>query len=99
MWHAILGVIDSQNRWKVLEQDPSGGWITFNTGLSWSSWSGQDVTVQVADAGNGQTHVTAGGKIARRGLASAQLISWGEKGRLVKSLLAGLDAALGAPAR
>ncbi len=98
VWQAVLDVIGRQPRWKVLAQDPAAGTVTFNTGLSFWSWSGQDMTVQVADAGGGRSAVRVGGQIARRGLSTVQAVSWGEKGRIAKKLLQQLDAALGAPA-
>ncbi len=94
-WHALLGVIGNQGGWQVLDQDPAAGTVTFNTGASMSSWSGQDMTVQISDLGDGRSHVTVDGSIARRGLSSFQLMAWGEKGRIARTVLQRLDEALG----
>jgi hypothetical protein len=68
--------------------------VRFNTGLSIWSWSGQDMEAATAAAGTGST-LTIGGKVARRGASSIQVVSWGEAGRIAKKLKEGVDAALG----
>ncbi len=96
IWQALFGVIHNQGSWQVLTQDPAAGTVTFNTGTSMSSFAGQDLTVRISDLGDGRSHVTVDGGIARRGLSSFQVFSWGEKGRMVQAVLRRLDEALGA---
>jgi hypothetical protein len=94
-WRALLGVIGGEGKWQVLEQDPAAGTVTFNTGTSMSSWYGQDMTVHISDLGDGRSRVTVGGSIARRGLSTFQVYSWGEKGRIARMVLQRLGDALG----
>lgn len=92
---AVLAVVDDRGRWKLQADEGPGGAVRFNTGLSMSSWSGQDMAALTAADGAGST-LTISGQVAQRGLGSIQQVSWGEAGRIAKKLKAGVDAALAA---
>lgn len=73
----------------VIHSDKASGQLSFNTGRSMSSWSGQDLTATVVPAGAG-SQLIMGGSIARGGNpfgGGSQLGSWGEKGRLIKTFV------------
>jgi hypothetical protein len=91
--HAVLSVVEQRARWTLQEDQGPGGAVRFNTGLSIWSWSGQDMEAVTAPANNGST-LTVGGHVARRGMSSVQLVSWGEAGRVAKKLKQGVDAVL-----
>jgi len=84
---------------KSIEQvDPATRTIYFNTGMSIWSWNGQNMTVQVADAGDGGSRLEVGGRIKRSGLSSIQVVSWGEAGRVAKKFAKRVREQLGASA-
>ena len=78
--------------------DPASRTVYFNTGLSWSSWTGQNVTATVADdpAGGSLVHIDA--KLAKRGMSSIQMIDWGESKRVAGKVVKALHRHLGASA-
>jgi hypothetical protein len=79
--------------YNTLNSSPESGVMTFNTGRSMSSWAGQDLTATMVETGNGSTTVIMGGSLARHG-AQIQLVSWGEKTRLINKWLDALGEAL-----
>jgi hypothetical protein len=97
-WQALREVIAQTKRWSIREEDASAGVLTLNTGISMRTWSGQDVKVQVAAMPDGGSQVYVDADIARRGLASFQVVDWGEGDRVTKKLLAQLDWAIRPPA-
>jgi hypothetical protein len=94
----VLGVIGQHGRWTVQADGGPNAQVHFNTGLSIWSWSGQDMVVTTSADGETGSRLEVGGAIARRGMSSIQLVSWGEAGRIAKKLAAEVDAALGAGA-
>jgi hypothetical protein len=72
----------------VLNSDPNSSTISFNTGRSWSTWHGQDLSASLFDEG-GTTKVVVGGSLARRGsaLGDQQMFGWGEKKKLSERFL------------
>src|SRR3954447_16434307 len=90
--HAI-----AQQMAKSIDQvDPATRTIYFNTGMSLSSWNGQNVTARVADAPHGGSLLEVGTQVKRSGLSSFQLVSWGEGGRVSRKFANGVRDHLGA---
>jgi hypothetical protein len=79
--------------------DPGARTIYFNTGMSMSSWNGQNVTATVADDPAGGSTLTVTAQVARRGLSSFQLVSWGEGNRVARKFVAGVRSRLAQPAQ
>lgn len=93
-WNALRAVIAELN-YKDVVENPSAGTIEFRTGLSWSSWQGQQMTATVREAGPNATQVALTGGVALK----VQVTSWGEKKRIASKVLAGIESKLaGAPA-
>lgn len=78
--------------------DPATRTIYFNTGLSWSSWTGQNVTASVLDDPSGGSLVRIEAKLAKRGMSSVQMIDWGESKRIAGKVIKGLHRQLGTAA-
>lgn len=82
--------------YNILQSDMASGTISFNTGRSFKSWAGQDLTATLI--GNSQrTKVIVGGSIAKGGNplgGGSQLMAWGEKEALSKQFLAALGETL-----
>lgn len=81
--------------YSVKNSDPQSGVVSFNTGMSIWSWSGQDITVTVIRGSSGSRVALAGG-LAKRGLSKVQVVGWGEKDRVVKRFLDTLDQTVAA---
>src|SRR3954464_3943850 len=78
--------------YKDVREDPAAGTIEFRTGLSWSSWRGQEMTATVREAGPDSTVVSlAGGRALK-----VQATSWGEKKRMREEVLSQVEQRLGA---
>jgi hypothetical protein len=93
-WSALRAVIAELN-YKDVVENPSAGTIEFRTGLSWSSWQGQQMTATIREAGPNATQVSLTGGVALK----VQVTSWGEKKRIAAKVLAGIESKLaGAPA-
>ena len=97
VWEALEQAVAGL-KYEVRERDGASRLLEFNTGLSLWSWSGQDLEARVMDEGQGTTRLVLTGKIARRGLSSFQVVSWGEKGRVARKVLARVGEQLGAGA-
>lgn len=69
----------------VLNSDSQSSTISFNTGRSFSTWNGQDLSASLFDEG-GTTRVVVGGTLAKGGSAltgsGSQVFAWGEKKKL-----------------
>lgn len=81
--------------YNIIESKPEAGILSFNSGRSMKSWSGQDMTATVLDAGAGKCRVVLGGATAMRGNpfgGGGQLITWGEKGDVANRFLQKLGA-------
>ena len=93
VWDALRQTI-ADLRYKDVNENPQAGTIEFRTGLSWSSWRGQQMTGTVREAPPGQTTLTLTGGLALK----VQATSWGEKKRLAQKVIAGVQQRLGVPA-
>jgi hypothetical protein len=78
--------------YKDVREDPAAGTIEFRTGLSWSSWRGQQMTATVREAGPDATVISLAGGLALK----VQATSWGEKKRIAKKVLSQVEQRLGA---
>jgi hypothetical protein len=81
--------------YSVRSSDSPSRIVSFNTGMSWRSWSGQDMTVSVIEQAGG-TRVTLTGGLAKKGtvITGGQLVAWGEKGTVSRRFLEALDRAV-----
>jgi hypothetical protein len=93
VWDALRQTV-ADLRYKDVNEDPQAGTIEFRTGLSWSSWRGQQMTATVRSADPDATVVSLAGGLALK----VQATSWGEKKRIAKKVLAGVEQRLAAPA-
>ena len=89
VWEALRQTIADLN-YKDVNENPSAGTIEFRTGLSWSSWRGQQMTATVRDAGNGQSTLSLTGGLALK----IQATSWGEKKRIAEKVIQGTQQRL-----
>jgi hypothetical protein len=80
-------------RYKDVNENPQAGTLEFRTGLSWSSWRGQQMTATVREATPGQTTLSLTGGVALK----VQVTSWGEKKRIAEKVVAGVQQQLAAP--
>ena len=93
VWDALRQTV-ADLRYKDVSENPSAGTIEFRTGLSWSSWRGQQMTAVVHDLGNGQATLTLSGQLALK----VQATSWGEKKRIAQKVIGGVQQRLGTAA-
>jgi hypothetical protein len=93
VWEALRGAIADLNYTDVVES-PDAGTIEFRTGISMSSWRGQQMTATVREAGPGSTQVSLTGGVALK----VQLTSWGEKKRIAKKVLSKVAQRVESPA-
>lgn len=80
VWDALRATITDLG-FKDVKEDRAVGLVEYRTGLSLSTWRGQQMTAVVRDVG-GSTVVSLKGHVA-----FPQLISWGEKKRLAVKVL------------
>ena len=92
VWEALRQTV-ADLRYKDVNENPSAGTIEFRTGLSWSSWRGQQMTATVRDLGNGQSVLTLTGGLALK----VQATSWGERKRISQKVIQGVEQRLGTP--
>lgn len=93
VWEALRQTI-AELRYKDVNEDASAGTIEFRTGLSWSSWQGQQMTATMRETSPGMTQVSLAGGLALK----VQVTSWGEKKRIARKVLAGIERKVGAAA-
>jgi hypothetical protein len=91
VWGALQQTVADLG-YKDVREDPGAGTIEFRTGLSWSSWRGQQMTATVREAGPDATVVSLTGGLALK----VQATSWGEKKRIAKKVLSKVEQRLGA---
>lgn len=76
--------------YQVIASDPGSGILSFNTGRSMRSWSGQDMSATfIAEQGD-KCKVVLGGGTAMRGNpfgGGGQVAAWGEKGTVAERFL------------
>jgi hypothetical protein len=92
VWDALRATIASLS-YKDVQEDAEARSIDFRTGMSLWSWQGQNMTATVRDIGAGQTEVAVTGNLALK----VQVTSWGEKKRIAKKVLAGVQQHLATP--
>jgi hypothetical protein len=93
VWDALRQTV-AEFRYKDVREDPSAGTMEFRTGLSWSSWRGQQMTATVRELSPGQTQLTLTGGLALK----VQVTSWGEKEKIANKVHGDVARRLGAPA-
>lgn len=71
----------------ILSSQPDAGILSFNTGRSMKSWTGQDLSSTAISVAENITKIVVGGSLAVRGSGPMQLGSWGEKANLSKKFL------------
>jgi hypothetical protein len=91
VWEALRETV-TDLRYKDANENPQAGTIEFRTGLSWSSWRGQQMTATARSAGPDATVVSLTGGLALK----VQATSWGEKKRIAKKVLSGVEQRLAA---
>ena len=82
VWEALRQTI-ADLRYKDVSENASAGTIEFRTGLSWSSWRGQQMTATVRETSPGRTTLSLTGGVALK----VQLTSWGEKKRIAEKVI------------
>lgn len=70
--------------------------LVLDTGISWRSWSGQRVGVDIGAAGEGSSTLTLSADMERRGLSALQILDWGEGDAVVADFLEAVDRHTGA---
>ena len=91
VWEAVRETV-ADLRYKDVNENPQAGTIEFRTGLSWSSWRGQQMTATVRPAGPDATVLSLEGGLALK----VQATSWGEKKRIAKKVVSGVEQRLAA---
>jgi len=95
LWQACIQSVGLLG-YTVMHSDSSAKSVSFNTGRSMSSWAGQDLNATVISRGS-DSHLVMGGSLATRGNlfgGGSQVVSWGEKGQLIKAFVAKVAAVL-----
>lgn len=77
----------------VQSVDQANGLVKFETGVSWSSWAGQSMSVHVMSVGR-RVQVSIGGTMKAHG-AQVQVVDWGEAAKIAHTVFGRLDATLG----
>lgn len=93
LYAALLRTV-SELGYSVSNTDSGSGTISFSTGMSMRSWSGQNMTVTVFALSEGESKVVVGGKREQKGNpfgGGGQVFDWGEKGKITRKLLEHLD--------
>jgi hypothetical protein len=75
--------------YKVDSLDKANGLISFKTGMSWKSFSGQEMSVMLIDNGDGSIEASISGKRNQAGVFQAT--DWGEASGIAKKTLAKMD--------
>jgi hypothetical protein len=86
VWAALREVV-AELKYKDVREDPAAASLEFRTGLSIWSWQGQRMTATVREAAGGGTTVSVTGTLALK----VQAFSWGEKKRIARKVLAGIE--------
>jgi hypothetical protein len=87
VWDALPGALQSV-KMSVDSSDPAAGRIEASTGVSLSSW-GENVSVQVGEAGPDKTTVTVSTKL------KFGLTGWGKLKKNINRVFDSLDQSLG----
>jgi len=73
--------------------DQANGVIAFETGMSWSSWAGQKMSIHLVES-DGSTQISIGGTMKVHG-GQLQIFDWGEAKSIAVKVFNEIDAALG----
>jgi len=95
LWNASIQAVSALG-YSVLHSDQASKVLTFNTGRSMSSWAGQDLSVTLTPSGQ-NCNMTLGGSLGKGGNpmgGGSQVFAWGEKGRLIQTFAAKVNALL-----
>jgi hypothetical protein len=96
LWQAARRAV-SELGYSVTHTDSESRTISFNTGMSWKSWAGQDMTASVFDESPGRARIVLGGRRAQRGNifgGGGQVYDWGERGKITRTYFDRLDRVL-----
>jgi len=69
--------------------DKNSGLITFETGLSWKSWAGQQISVMILEHGN-SAEISISGVRKQTGVI-VQLYDWGEAKSIANKIIQKID--------
>ena len=78
--------------YKIDSIDKANGLLNFKTGMSWKSFSGQEMSILILDNGDGTCSVDIAGKRAAGGFP--QMIDWGEVSSLSSALFTKIEQQL-----
>lgn len=93
VWEALRQTVADLG-YKDVKENPATGTIEFRTGLSWSSWRGQQMTATIRETAPGTTQLSLTGGVALK----VQATSWGEKKRIAAKVLGEVERRLRATA-
>src|SRR3954453_14786122 len=93
VWEALRQTV-ADLRYTDVNENQQAVTIEYRPGLSWSSWRGHQMTATVRSAARDSTVLSLTGGLALK----VQATSWGEKKRIAKKVLSGVEQRLGAPA-
>jgi hypothetical protein len=96
LYAALLRTV-SELGYSITNTDGQSGTISFSTGMSMRSWSGQNMTATIFALAEGGSKVVVGGKREQKGSpfgGGGQIVDWGEKGKITGKLLEHLDRML-----
>ena len=85
LWSVLLKVV-AEFGYTISVSDERSGVLSFNTGRSLLSWSGQNMTAFVIEVDNGRTRLQLGGSAAGGPtmVSGGQLTTWGERGSITR---------------
>lgn len=90
LFEAVLRTVASLN-YSIQHTDRVVRTVSFNTGLSWRSFAGQDMTAIIIPDGDAGSSLTLSGRRAQR---LWQKVDWGELGAIQKKFLKRLETIL-----
>jgi hypothetical protein len=93
VYQALLTAV-TEAGYSVGNTDRDSRSISFQTGMSMKSWSGQAMTATVLPLGDSRAKVSAGGIRKRTFGRPAQVYDWGEKGKIAEKLFSRIDELL-----
>ena len=78
----------------VINTNKESGFISFETGMSMSSWAGQQLSCTIIELGENKTQVIISGVTKQHG-AQVQVYSWGEAEKIAKKVINKVGETLG----
>ena len=91
VWEALRQTV-ADLRYKDVRADPAAGTMEFRSGMSMSSWQGQQMVATVREGAPGTTQLALTGGVALK----VQVTSWGEKKRIARKVLGEVERRLAA---